>query len=241
MTKITLLGHSTLLIESGGKTLLVDPFLTENPAATVAADDLNPDYILVTHGHFDHVGHIAETTDRCETDLVNIAKRTGAKVICSFEIAVWLGSQEVSNAHGMGAGGSFEFEFGRVRMTPAVHSAMLPDGSNGGIAAGYVLHLEDATVYIAGDTALFTDMALLGEHEIDVAVLPIGDNFTMGPDEAVTAAEWVGARHVIPYHFDTWPLVSQDTAAFAAAVFEAEMTPHVLAVNASLELPINDS
>lgn len=238
MTTLTFLGHSTFLIESDGHSLLVDPFLTENPSATVNAGELNPDFILITHGHFDHVGHIAEVTDRCETDLVNIAKRTGATVICSFEIAVWLGSQGVETSHGMGAGGSFKFDFGRVRMTPAVHSAMLPDGANGGIAAGYVLHLNDATIYIAGDTALFSDMALLSEHDIDAAVLPIGDNFTMGPDEAVTAAEWVGAKQVIPCHYDTWPMLGQDTVAFAERLSAVGIATHALKPNEAISLPI---
>lgn len=238
MTKLTYLGHSTFQIEAGGKTLLIDPFLTENPSATVSADDINADFILVTHGHFDHVGHIAEITDRCETDLVNIAKRTGATVISSFEIAVWLGGQGIENAHGMGAGGAYDFPFGRVRMTPAVHSAMLPDGSNGGIAAGYVLHLDDVTIYIAGDTALFSDMALISEYEVEVAILPIGDNFTMGPDEASTAAEWVGAKHVVPCHYDTWPLIGQDAAAFSESILEKGMSAHVLGSGQSLDLPV---
>lgn len=237
MTDVTFLGHSCFLIESGGKTLLVDPFLTENPKATISADDVNPDVILVTHGHFDHVGHISSNTETCETDLVNIARRTGALVISGFEVSVWLGSQGGSNCHPLGAGGQHEFDFGIVCMTPAVHSSMLPDGTDGGIAAGYVLKLADTTIYISGDTALFQDMQLLKRHGIDVAILPIGDNFTMGPADAALAAEWVGADMVIPCHYDTMPLIEQDSAEFAEGIYEKGMTPQILAVGDSVTLP----
>lgn len=235
MSTIRFLGHSCFQIETDGKRLLVDPFLTENPVATVSADEVEADFILLTHGHFDHVGHVSATTDRCETDLVNIAKRTGATVICNFEISVWLGSQGVDAVHALGAGGKFRFDFGVVHMTPAVHSSMLPDGSNGGIAAGFILELIDTTIYIAGDTALFGDMTLLEDFLIDTAIVPIGDNFTMGPEEASIAAGWVGADNVIPCHFDTMPLIAQDAAAFSERVYEMGLTPQILAVGDSYE------
>lgn len=220
MASLTYHGHSTFTLKAGpadgdAPTLLVDPFFTDNPKADVAAADVSPDVILLTHGHFDHVGHVSANKDGCQTDLVDIARRTGCQVICNFEIAQWLSAQGVE-AHGMGPGGGHGFDFGRVLMTPAVHSSMLPDGSDGGVAAGLLITLEDVTVYFAGDTALFSDLSLISEEDPDVAVLPIGDNYTMGPEDAARAAGLIKAPLVVPCHYDTWPLLEVDVNRFAS-------------------------
>src|SRR5215217_6429071 len=173
--KTTYYGQSTIMIETEGKRLLFDPFITPNPAAKdVDTNALKPDYILVSHGHGDHV-----------TDLVAIQKSSGAKVICIAEIADWLNKQGVDNVHGMNIGGEFNFEFGRVKMVNAVHSSTLPDGSPGGNPAGFVLYSEGKKIYFAGDTALTYDMKLLEDENLDWAFLPIGDNYTMGVDDAI--------------------------------------------------------
>ncbi|MCL4108543.1 UNVERIFIED_CONTAM: hypothetical protein GTU68_022845 [Idotea baltica] len=203
-TQLTWFGHSTFRVESGGHTILIDPFFDGNPSANVSSDDIAADVILITHGHGDHVG-----------DSVAIAKRTGALVISNFEICEWLLAQGVQNVHGMHIGGGHKFEFGNVKLTIAHHGSMLPDGSDGGSPAGIVLTTEDSTIYFAGDTGLFMDMQLLAEHDLDVAVLPIGDNFTMGPADAVKAAEFLKAKQVVPCHFDTWPLIKQDVKTWA--------------------------
>jgi L-ascorbate metabolism protein UlaG (beta-lactamase superfamily) len=207
-TRVRWLGHACLEIQVPGHTLLIDPFLTDNPKAAAKADELNPDFILISHGHGDHVG-----------DAVAIAKRTGATVIANYEIAGWLGRQGVKDAHGMQHGGSHAFPFGRVKMTLAFHGSALPDGTYGGNPAGFHLFLADGPkLYDAADTGLFGDMRLIGEEGIDLAFLPIGDNFTMGPDDALRALKLLQPRRVIPIHFDTWGLIAQDADAWAERV-----------------------
>lgn len=206
---ITWYGHSCFLLASHGRRLLVDPFLDDNPAAPVKAAAVEADVILLTHAHFDHVA-----------DAVAIAKRTGATVLCNFEISQWLARQGVAAERvvGMNPGGAHAGPFGRAKMTIAHHSSSLPDGSYGGVAGGWLLDLEDRRVYFAGDTALFLDMKLIGLGGLDLAVLPIGDRFTMGPDDAVEAVKFLAPRRVVPCHYNTWPPIEQDAAAWAESV-----------------------
>jgi L-ascorbate metabolism protein UlaG (beta-lactamase superfamily) len=225
-TTITWLGHATFEIETNGKRLLIDPFLTDNPSASCSADDLNPDVILLTHGHGDHVA-----------DAVSIAKRTGALVIANFEICHWLGNQEVQQTHAMHIGGQHAFDFGAVKLTIAHHGSMLPDGSNGGNPCGILLKLADGTIYHAGDTGLFSDMALIGEEGIDLAILPIGDNFTMGPEDSIRAIRMLQPKQVLPCHYDTWPLIAQDAPGWAATVEnQTNAKPTVLKPGESVQL-----
>ena len=182
--------------------MLFDPFISPNELARGKADaDLvEADYILITHGHEDHVA-----------DAVSIAKRTGAKVIASFEIAEWLQAKGIENVHPMNLGGAVDMPFGRVKYVTAIHSSVLPDGTYGGNPGGFVINFGDLCIYYAGDTALTLDMQLIGnEFDVDHAFLPIGDNFTMGADDAVTAAKFVKCKSVIGMHYDTFPYIRID-------------------------------
>ncbi|MCA9014458.1 MAG: metal-dependent hydrolase [Planctomycetaceae bacterium] len=206
-TKITWLGHSTFQIETAGKTILLDPFLTGNPSAAISANEAFADAIIVSHGHGDHVG-----------DTVAIAKRTKALVIANFEIISWLEKQGVKHVHPQHIGGAHQYEFGTVKLTIAHHGSMLPDGSNGGNPCGILLKLTDGTIYFAADTGLFYDMTLIGEEGVDLAILPIGDNFTMGPEDSVRATKMIAPKRVTPMHYNTWPLIAQDAAAWAEQI-----------------------
>jgi L-ascorbate metabolism protein UlaG (beta-lactamase superfamily) len=206
-TTITYLGHSAFQIQTAGKTILVDPFLSGNPLATVSAANVAPDFIIVSHGHGDHVG-----------DTVDIAKRTGAMVITNYEIATWLQKQGVKKTHDMNVGGSCRFDFGDLKLTIAHHSSMLPDGCNGGNPSGLLLKTVDGTIYHACDTALFSDMKLIGDEGLKVAILPIGDNYTMGPEDAVRAVEFLRPETVIPCHYNTFPVIRQDASRWAEIV-----------------------
>lgn len=207
---LTYHSHSCFSVAVGDTHLLIDPFLEGNPLADVSPDEVEADYILVSHGHGDHVG-----------DTVQIAKRTGAMTISNFEIQGWLQGQGVESAHPLHIGGGYDFPFGRVKLTIAHHGSALPDGSYGGNPAGFLLTLEGKKIYHACDTGLFYDMKFIGEGGLDVAILPIGDNFTMGPDDALRAVELLAPKIVIPIHYDTFDVIKQDPAAFAGRV-EAE-------------------
>jgi L-ascorbate metabolism protein UlaG (beta-lactamase superfamily) len=208
-TKVTWLGHATFAIESAGHRLLVDPFLDQNDAAPVRAAEVDADFILLTHGHFDHV-----------IDAAPIANRTGATVIAGFEVSEWIKRQGVAadKVVGMNPGGAVRQPFGRVKMTIAHHSSSMPDGSYGGVAGGYMLELPGAKIYIAGDTALFLDMKLIGLAGLDLAILPIGDLFTMGPEDSIEAINLLKPKRVAPCHYNTWPPIAQDAAAWAEQV-----------------------
>ena len=211
-------GHGTSGLDIDGINLVVDPYFTDNPAASSKVEEVEADYILVTHGHGDHVA-----------DAVPIAKRTGATIISNFEIATWFQNQGVE-AHGQHLGGGHEFPFGYVKLTLAIHGSALPDGSDGGNPAGLLITTPGGQkVYLAGDTGLFGDMALIGEEGLDLAVIPIGDNYTMGPDDALRAVKLLKAKNVIPGHYNTWELIEQDADAWAERVrSETDTEPHVL-------------
>lgn len=214
MATLRFLGHACVLLEDGTHTIIVDPFLTGNPAATAQAADLHPQYILVTHAHGDHLG-----------DAQSLARDNDATIITTNEIADQARRDGVKS-HGLHIGGKMPFPFGTVRVTPALHGS----GISGGMAAGFVVGFAGKNIYHAGDTALFGDMRLLGELEpIDVALLPIGNNFTMGADDAVRAVQMLACRYVVPIHYNTWPIIAADPQAFAAAV-ERQTTSRCLVV-----------
>ncbi len=225
--KITWIGHATLDLDTAGYKLLVDPYIRGNPNAKADADTIKADYILVTHGHGDHLG-----------DSIEISKRTGATVISNAEISGWLQKKGVKT-HGQHIGGGFTYPFGYLKLTHALHGSGLPDGTYGGNPAGFLLTNNDGDkIYMAGDTGLFGDMRLIGEEGITLAVLPIGDNYTMGPDDALRAVKMLSPKHVIPIHFNTFDLIAQDAHAWAEKVEkETDALVHVLEPGESFVYP----
>ena len=199
--KITYYGHSCFGIEVSGKKLLIDPFITPNEKAKdIDVDSIEADYILLSHGHEDHVA-----------DVESIAKRTGAKIVAAFEVVNWFGAKGLDNGHPMNPGGKWEFDFGTVECTAAVHSSSMPDGSYGGNPMGFHIVTDEGSFYYAGDTALTMDMKLIGDfRKTDFAFLPIGDNFTMGIEDAVRAAQFVKVNKVIGMHYDTFGFIEID-------------------------------
>lgn len=206
--QLTWLGHATWAIQAGDHHILIDPFLNDSPTAPVKADDVEANFILVSHGHFDHVA-----------DVASIANRTDATVVSNYEIATWFASQHgVKNTIGMNLGGGVDLPFGRAKLTVAHHSSQLPDGAYGGNPGGWLLTIENKKIYFACDTALFSDMQLIGNAGIDLAVLPIGDLFTMGPEDSIEALHLILPKRVAPSHYNTWPPIAQDAAAWAERV-----------------------
>ena len=208
-TQITWLGHNCWSIETGGKTVLLDPFLNDSPTAPVKADAVKADFILLSHGHDDHVG-----------DTIAIVKRTGAPVIANFEVTEWLKKKGVAEDKlvAMNPGGGVQQPFGHVKFTIAHHSSSMPDGSYGGVPGGFLLTLDGARIYFACDTALFLDMKLIGAGGLDLAVLPIGDLYTMGPEDSIDATKLLNPKRVAPCHYNTWPPIAQDAEAWAERV-----------------------
>ena len=224
MPKITFLGHSCFSIEGGGTTILIDPFLTGNPQAAAKAEDVSCDFIVLTHAHGDHFG-----------DTIDLARRTKATVIANYEIAEYCGAREVT-AHPLHIGGGFDFPFGRVKLTIAHHGSVFPDGTYGGNPAGVLLTIDGKKIYHAGDTALTYDMRLVGDEGIDLAMLPIGDNFTMGIVDAARAIEFIRPNLVVPMHYNTFDVIQADPEAFRKLASEAGVTCEVLEPGQSLDL-----
>lgn len=222
--KVTYYGHACFAVEAGGHTLLFDPFISQNPLARdVDIDSIRADYILISHAHDDHLG-----------DAVSIAQRTGATVISGFEIVEWLGRNGVSHSHPLNHGGGFTFDFGRAKYVNAVHSSSFADGTYGGQAGGFVVETRDGSFYYSGDTALTYDMKLIGESaRLSFAALCIGDNFTMGMDDAIKAAEFVKCDEVLGVHYDTFPPIKIDHAEAGKKFEAAGKKLHLLAIGAS--------
>ena len=217
--KVAYYGHACFSVVIGGRTLLFDPFISGNPLATaVDAAKVPADYILVSHGHDDHVG-----------DAVAIARRTNALVIANYEVATWLNQQGAPRVHPLNHGGGFPFDFGRAKFVNAVHSSTMPDGSYGGNPGGFVVESNEGNFYFSGDTALTLDMKLIGEStRLNFAALCIGDNFTMGPDDAVKAAEFVRCNEILGVHYDTFPPIKIDHAAATEKFRAAGKSLHLL-------------
>jgi L-ascorbate metabolism protein UlaG (beta-lactamase superfamily) len=217
--KVTYYGHACFSVVAGGKTLLFDPFITPNPLAkAIDVKKVPADFILVSHGHGDHVG-----------DAVEIAKRTNALVIANYEVATWLNQKGAPKVHPLNHGGGFQFDFGRAKFVNAIHSSSLPDGAFGGNPGGFVIESVEGNFYYSGDTALTLDMKLVGESlELKFVALCIGDNFTMGPDDAVKAAEFVRCNEILGVHYDTFPPIQIDHAAAKAKFNAAGKTLHLL-------------
>lgn len=224
MVKFSYYGHAAFLLDDGKHKVLADPFLNGNPKAAIKAEAVECDYILVSHAHGDHLG-----------DAPEIAGRTGAAIVAIPEVLELCESRAGSlKSYPMNLGGSLTLPFGRVRMTLAQHSSGVP----GGVACGFVVEIGGLRIYYAGDTALFSDMQLIGRKDkLDYAVLPVGDNYTMGLEDAAQAAQWLGARHVIPVHYDTWPVIEQDVKLYRQLTERmAHAEVHILAPGDTLQM-----
>lgn len=227
--RLTYAGHSTFLLETARARLVLDPFFDENPASPLKVADVACDYILISHGHSDHC-----------CDALALARRTGATIIANHEIAEYFAHCGVKT-HGLNPGGGHEFPFGRVQLTPALHSSSFdflgsPPYPYAGVACGSVIRADGRTLYHAGDTALFSDMQLIGDLGLDVALLPIGDNYTMGPADALRALSLLRPRVAVPMHFNTWPPIAQDAGDFARRAAAQGHTVRVLAPGDAFDL-----
>lgn len=224
--KITFLGHASLQLEIEGKFLVVDPFISGNEKAdAVDIDALKADYVLITHAHQDHI-----------LDVERIAKNTGATLVSNYEIITHYGAKGFSG-HPMNHGGSWNFDFGRLTYTNAIHTSSFPDGSYGGQPGGFILETKSGNVYIAGDTALTYDMKLIPlQCKLDLAVLPIGDNFTMGIESATHAADFVECQRVLGYHYDTFGYIEIDHEKAVDTFAKAGKQLTLLDIGASMEL-----
>ena len=220
----TYYGHSCFAVEVSGRVLLFDPFITPNPqAAAIDVKALRADYILVSHGHQDHLA-----------DAVGLAKRTGATVLANYEVATWLGRQGAGKVHPLNHGGGCAFDFGRVKLVNAIHSSSMPDGSYGGNPGGFVVESAPGNFYYSGDTALTMDMKLIGESTpLAFAVLCVGGNFTMDTADAVKAADFIGCREIVGVHYDTFPPIKIDHEEARKKFQAAGKTLHLLKIGDS--------
>ncbi len=225
--KFTYYGQSCFSVATGNKNLLFDPFITPNElAGHIDIDTLKPDYILVSHGHSDHI-----------EDCVAIAKRSGATVIGSFEVVSWLQKQGVEQYHPMNTGGKWNFDFGTVKCTNAIHSSSMPDGSYGGNPMGFLIKTDDTSFYYSGDTALTLDMQLVPKWgKLDFAILPVGDNFTMGYEDAIMAAKMIQCDQIIGVHYDTFGFIKIDHGKAQKAFADADMKLHLVEIGKSIDI-----
>lgn len=223
--RFTYFGHSSFMIETNGKKLLFDPFITPNELAKdIDVTALKPDYIILSHGHADHVA-----------DVETIYNHSEATIISNYEVVGWFQNKGLARAHPMNHGGSWEFDFGKIKLVNAVHSSSMPDGSYGGHPAGVVIQNDEGTFYYAGDTALTKDMELIGEEfDLTFAILPVGDNFTMGVADAMRATKMIGCKEIIGVHFDTFPYVAIDHTAALALASEASVNLTLPKISESL-------
>ena len=229
MVKFTYYGHAAFLLDDGKYKLLFDPFITSNPAAKIKATDIKADFIFVTHAHGDHLG-----------DAPDIAKANDAEIIAVPEMfGVFESVAPNAKLHGMNIGGSLMLPFGKVRMVFAEHSS----GIAGGIACGFVVYVGGLVIYYAGDTALFSDMKLIGQKDnLDWAILPIGDNYTMGLEDAAMAAQMLNVRHVIPVHYNTWPIIEQNAKEYKKLTESTSRARvHIVESGEELQLDLADA
>ena len=225
MVKLTYYSHAAWRIDTNGYVILIDPFLNDNPTSPVKAGEVTADYIIITHAHGDHIG-----------DAIPIAKENNATIITNFEIANWCDAQGVQS-HPLHIGGSAKFPFGVVKLTQAFHGSSFPDGSYGGMPAGVLIMVEGKTIYHSGDTGLFGDMKLIAElNPIDVALLPIGDNFTMGISDAVKAVEFLKPKIVIPMHYKTFDIIDVDPQVFTELIKKTGVDAQVIDYGKSIEI-----
>ena len=224
--KATIYGHACVQLELAKSTLLFDPFISYNELAShIDIQKIRPDYILLSHGHEDHMA-----------DLFAIQKNSEATVICIAEIASWLSNKGVEKTHGMNIGGGYNFDFGRVKMVYALHSSSMPDGAYGGSPAGFVVYADNKKIYFAGDTALTLDMKLLADENLDWAILPIGDNYTMGADDAIRAAGFINCKNIIGIHYNTFPVIQINEQEVQEKFQKAGLNLQLVPIGDSIEL-----